>query len=822
MSSKWFTHFAVIFFIAGITLGFSLIRSDKFTDNPEGSRNGSVVAHLTNGNLQTDWGSNNNQIQGSAYFIDNFDGSNDTASLKTRGYKVYYRGTGPQGPAATWFQGGLFASFNGPPTGYVAANYQVVNDINNIDNWLVLPKKTVNTGDSLFFYARSESGNPAFPDSIRVMYSAAGDSTPESSWTELGRFKTNTGVWERKGFRAPSSGSNARFAIRYNIVNSGPDGTNGNYIGIDALSIEGPTIANDMAAISVNAPSSTFSLPASTIAPKASFKNNGTAGQTNIPVTFKITGPVNYTSNKVISSLNAGLTTQVIFDSTFVPLAGTYSVAAYSSLAADGNRYNDTVKFTFTTNDPNYGNSASYYYANSTTGSNPAPSHPSFCWKDTTGSTSLVVNTVNSQPGIITGDLDDGYWKILLPGGRKVRFFDSNYDTIRIGTNGIIAFKSFIPGESNWGPPLSGIPGGNVLNAIYPLWTDFDFSDNAATATSRISYKIAGSFLVITYDRAPVFSGDPGDYVSFQVSIDVSISPASNSRILIQYADNTGTKTGQSFINSINNNTFQRHLVGLQNISGISAFTYRFRNASAVVVPGKIFDTPQNSLALQAGPDASALNSSCFNLNLTNRLQLIQLTRKDTLTVSVRQAVSPYAIVETKKVVFDSVSGVTNVPLNLVSNGTSYYIQVLHRNSVSTWSNAPVLCSSGSMTFDFTTGVSQAYGNNQIVISTKASFYTGDINGDKCVNLTDIVAIYNDAAAFVTGSYLIRDLNYDGIVNLADVVGAYNNSTSFICEKTPPGALMDHEPVTDNMLYQKDDLPVLTMTKKEWIEKFGR
>ncbi len=73
---------------------------------------------------------------------ENFNVANDTTSLKARGYKIYYRGTGPQGLTATWFQGSsiVFSSLNGPSTGYVAANFNAVTSSNNIDNWLVLPK----------------------------------------------------------------------------------------------------------------------------------------------------------------------------------------------------------------------------------------------------------------------------------------------------------------------------------------------------------------------------------------------------------------------------------------------------------------------------------------------------------------------------------------------------------------------------------------------------------------------------------------------------------------------------------------------------------
>ncbi len=118
-----------------------------------------------------------NSLPSIILYSDNFNGANDTTSLKTRGYKVYYRGTGPQGLTAAWFQGSsiVFSSLNGPSTGYVAANFNAVTSSNNIDNWLVLPKLNTLSGDSIYFFSRSIL-NSRFPDSVRVMFSQTGDS----------------------------------------------------------------------------------------------------------------------------------------------------------------------------------------------------------------------------------------------------------------------------------------------------------------------------------------------------------------------------------------------------------------------------------------------------------------------------------------------------------------------------------------------------------------------------------------------------------------------------------------------------------------------
>ncbi|MEO8665244.1 MAG: hypothetical protein ABI462_07095, partial [Ignavibacteria bacterium] len=474
--------------------------------------------------------------------------------------------------------------------------------------------------------------------------------------------------------------------------------------------------------------------------------------------------------------------------------------------------------------DPNFGTSAGYSYANSTAGASGAASQPDFCWADTTGSISLAKNTTNSLPGVFTGDLDDGYWKIVLPASKKVRFFGNNYDTVRIGTNGIISFQVFDPASGNNNPPALGIPGGAVKNAFYPLWWDQNWGIlNPATASNRLSYKVVGNQLIVTYDKAPRYAGASGDYVSYQVIIDVSTAPVVNSRLLVQYADTTNQRTGALFASKYLAGNNQTHLVGLQNSAGTMGIQYRFANASTTVItPGPLFDTPFSSMAVQFGSDSTQLNHTCQSLNLTFRLEAIQLTRKDTVTVMLRDAVAPNAVVESKKVVYDSLTGSVNVPYTLAESGTSYYIFVKHRNSISTWSAAPVACVSNAISYDFTTAITQAFMNNMKMVAGKASFFTGDVDGNTIVQGVDVFAVYNDNTTFTTGSYLITDLDYNGVVNGIDVLFAYNNNTLFAKQKNPPGAipLVSGEPVTEDRSsvetkYSKDFAPENTKSKEE-------
>ncbi len=478
--------------------------------------------------------------------------------------------------------------------------------------------------------------------------------------------------------------------------------------------------------------------------------------------------------------------------------------------------------------DPNFGTLNGYSYANSTAGASGFASQPDFCWMDTTGSTSLAKNTVNSLPGVFTGDLDDGYWKIVLPAGKKVRFFGNNYDTVRIGTNGIISFQVFDPASGNNNPPSLGIPGGAVKNAFYPLWWDQNWGIlNPATASNRLSYKVVGNQLIVTYNNAPRYLGASGDYVSYQVCIDVSSAPVANSRLLVQFADTTNQRTGALFASKYLSGTNQTHLVGLQNAAGSMGVQYRFANSSTTVLtPGPLFDTPFSSMAVQFGSDSTQLNHTCQSLNLTFRLEAIQLTRRDTVTVMLRGTTAPNAVIEAVKVVYDSLTGSVTVPYTLAENGSSYYIFVKHRSSISTWSAAPVACASNALVYDFTTAISQAFMNNMKMVSGKASFFTGEVDGNGVVGLTDITSVFNDNVNFVTGNYVVNDLDYNGVVNGIDVIYVANNNVLFVTQKNPPGAipLFSGDPVAEDKSevvtkYTKDFTPENTKSKEEYIQE---
>jgi hypothetical protein len=288
-----------------------------------------------------------------AQFHDDFSLANDTNGLQARGYLTYFRGAGGVGPVPYWFQGNpAFAiAFNGDDSAFVQSSFESVTGANDIDNWLVLPALNVAAGDGISFYSRSVTAG-TFPDSIRVMYSAVGDSIPEDlSWVELGRFKVNTaGVWQLKSFNVTTAGTSARFAIRYAVVNGGPQGANSDNIGIDELNVFTPAAADGgVSAINVASGCAMSATTPITV----TIENFGSNALSNFPVSYTINGGSAVTET-FTGTINAASTASFTFAATAnFSAPGSYAIEALTGVPSDGNATNDNDTLTIVSSTPN-------------------------------------------------------------------------------------------------------------------------------------------------------------------------------------------------------------------------------------------------------------------------------------------------------------------------------------------------------------------------------------------------------------------------------------------------------------------------------------
>jgi len=162
-------------------------------------------------------------------------------------------------------------------------------------------------------------------------------------------------------------------------------------------------------------------------------------------------------------------------------------------------------------------------------------------------------------------------------------------------------------------------------------------------------------------------------------------------------------------------------------------------------------------------------------------------TRRDTIRIYLRDTIAPYVIADSSKT-FLNTNGNASLYFTNAQNNHRYYIQTKHRNSIETWSRAGgEIFSSSALSYNFTTAPSQAFGNNLIQVDTsliKFAVYSGDVDQDGSVDLSDIIRIYNEASVFLTG-YIISDVNGDNLADLSDMLIAYNNSVGFVAVVKP-------------------------------------
>lgn len=158
-------------------------------------------------------------------------------------------------------------------------------------------------------------------------------------------------------------------------------------------------------------------------------------------------------------------------------------------------------------------------------------------------------------------------------------------------------------------------------------------------------------------------------------------------------------------------------------------------------------------------------------------------SRSDTVRIFLRNSYPPYAAINSSKSILDSVTLIANAEFPNAPSGT-YYVSVVHRNSLETWSRAggEIYSSSGAFQYDFAVDSANAYGGNmKRVDSTPGVFalFSGDVNRDGSVDATDLLMIENDASFYETG-YIATDLNGDDAADATDLAIADNNAFAFV------------------------------------------
>ncbi|MEZ5045761.1 MAG: hypothetical protein R2831_02095 [Chitinophagaceae bacterium] len=205
--------------------------------------------------------------------------------------------------------------------------------------------------------------------------------------------------------------------------------------------------------------------------------------------------------------------------------------------------------------------------------------------------------------------------------------------------------------------------------------------------------------------------------------------------------------------------------------------------------------TATQSHAITVAPCTATLNITAFiqgfyagtstmQATLVNQGVSTNPTDCDSVTVELHNATSPYATAHSFTGVLQT-NGTLACTFPPAAVGNSYYIVLNHRNSVQTWSAAPVAISTvGS--YMFSTAATQAYGSNEVDAFTDGvySMYNGDINQDGFIDIFDFLDWDVDNQNFNSG-YYATDLNGDSFVDIFDFLVWDPNNQSFIGIITP-------------------------------------
>ncbi|MBP9191379.1 MAG: hypothetical protein KBF96_02400 [Ignavibacteria bacterium] len=217
-------------------------------------------------------------------------------------------------------------------------------------------------------------------------------------------------------------------------------------------------------------------------------------------------------------------------------------------------------------------------------------------------------------------------------------------------------------------------------------------------------------------------------------------------------------------------------------VNGLSALYF---NTDDFIYAGGLLGTiiktiPTELMRVNTVLDLTAFIDGLYNTSANTMIS-------DTLNVFLRNSSAPYSIVDSSKGIL-STSGNGSFSFSNVPSG-QYYIVLTHRNSIETWSRqgGEVFTAGINISYNMSDQITKAFGNNLKQVDTspiRFADYSGDINQDGNVDLTDIVNINNNATVFQAG-YVLSDLNGDNITDLTDLLIGINNAAVYAVRVTP-------------------------------------
>lgn len=514
---------------------------------------------------------------------------------------------------------------------------------------------------------------------------------------------------------------------------------------------------------------------------------NAGTGSATFTVNRKIT-PGGYTSTKTVTGLASGSNANVTFDPWTFTSGTTYTIRDSVILAGDGNISNNSMS-------------------------------------------NIIIPRIAKQLCVLWAQQEDrdSLVRAINTDGR----YANNFDTVRMNYTG--SYRSWKYVFANF-----------LSQANYAPWTRDSlktFLDNS-TAGNKKSLIVFGNAIAINNDpnfgfpnaadsvfyrqylKSQTISTDwqsniPDSESKFRgvgyfsgISQDSVNDPNSNNLALIKPVNGgapafkpmsvTGNGNDSSIAVSYNGANYNSFFM-TNKFSSLRS-TYESPLDGPVLVYTKIMDWLINAGTSAKVLDIKILPEGLYDVNSNT------ITR-DTIRVYIRNATTPYAIIDSGKVNLDQ-SGHGTITFNNAANGVNYYLQVIHRNSMETWSGTPKMFSGNTMTYDFTDAANKAYGDNMKLAGSHWTIYTGDVTDFGVIDASDL-SMVETASSNGDNGYINTDLNNDLFVDATDLAFVDNNVSLGIYSLTPFNSLspvsksetvfenLRTEKATDQDIYEK-------------------
>ncbi|MEO8209769.1 MAG: LamG-like jellyroll fold domain-containing protein [bacterium] len=268
-----------------------------------------------------------------------------------------------------------------------------------------------------------------------------------------------------------------------------------------------------------------------------------------------------------------------------------------------------------------------------------------------------------------------------------------------------------------------------------------------------------------------------------------------NSNTLLQHADNIITVFDDQSINSLYDGLYATYSPTIKPLYSMNAFNgINAKGIWKILIndytgtgTGRLYSWGlqiNNKTILPKILKINALIQGFYNPSANNLI-------RDTLKAYLRNSFSPYLLIDSSKVYLQTDgSGILTFTNSAILRAAKYYLQIKHRNSIETWSNTTGIIFeplTSQSTYNFTSDSTKAFGNNLIQVDNspvRFAIYSGDVNQDGLIDLTDASLIDNALFNFISG-YVVTDLTGDNAVDLSDAAIADNNAFNFVSVERP-------------------------------------